>query len=370
MRAGVSFSGPLEFAYRACLWSRVASRILLPLASFRAETAEELYAGVRSIPWAEHVSPRGTLAVNCATSQSRLGHSHFAALKTKDAIVDQLRERAGERPSIDVTRPDVRVNVYLHRDRAVVSIDLSGESLHRRAYRQRGGRAPLKQNLAAAILLLAEWPRLAHAGAPFVDAMCGSGTLPIEAALIAADVAPGLRRAHFGFLRWRAHQPDVWRRLLAEAQQRRIRDPRQLPIIRGYDIDAGAVRSALANVERAGLRGCVHVERRALADCEPPAGRYSAGGLFVVNPPYGERLGDIERLGPLYEEIGNILRHRFTGWTAYVLAGEPQLAKRIGLRPSQRIVLYNGAIECRLLKLPISETKVQSTDGPGWRRPR
>ena len=273
-RAGVSFAGPLEVAYRACLWSRVANRVLLPLASFPAETAEELYAGVRSVPWADHLNPRGTLAVDCATSQSRLAHSHYAALKTKDAIVYQLRERAAERPSVDVSRPDVRVNVYLHCDRAVISVDLSGESLHRRAYREKGVPAPLKENLAAAILLLAEWPRLARAGAPFVDPMCGSGTLPIEAALIAADIAPGLRRAEFGFARWRGHRPDVWQRLLAEAKGREVREPRKLPVICGYDIHAGAVRSALANVERAGLRGRVHVEKRALADCEPPPGRH------------------------------------------------------------------------------------------------
>ena len=367
-RAGVSFAGSLELAYRACLWSRVASRILLPLVSFRAETPEALYAGVRRIRWLDHVNPRGTVAVTCATSQSSLSHSHYAALKTKDAIVDQLRERTGARPSVDVARPDVRVNIYLHRDRAAVSIDLSGDSLHRRAYREHGGAAPLKENLAAAILLLAEWPRLAAAGAPFIDPMCGAGTLPIEAALIAADAAPGLRRAHFGFARWRGHQSDVWKRLLAEATAREITDARRLPVMCGYDHDARAVRTALGNVERAGLRGRVHIERRALADCEPPPSRHPGGGLFVVNPPYGERLGDVDALGPLYEEIGNVLRRRFTGWTGYVLAGAPALAKRIGLRPAQRLVLYNGAIECRLLKLPISATTVQSSAGPGWRR--
>lgn len=367
-RAGVSFVGPLEVAYRACLWSRVANRVLLPLASFPAETADALYSGVRSVPWADHVSRRGTIAVDCATSQSRLAHSHYAALKTKDAIVDQMRERAGVRPSVDVSCPDVRVNLYLHRDRAVISVDLSGESLHRRAYRAKGVAAPLKETLAAAILLLAEWPQLARAGAPLVDPMCGSGTLPIEAALMAADVAPGLRRADFGFMRWPGHQQEVWQRLLAEAVEREIRDPRKLPVIRGADIHVGAVRNALANVERAGLRGRVHVEKGALADSEPPPRRHGTGGLFVVNPPYGERQGAIEDLAPLYAEIGDVLRRRFTGWTGYVLTGSPQLAKQIGLRATRRLILYNGAIECRLLQLPISETRVQDTEGPRWRR--
>jgi 23S rRNA (guanine2445-N2)-methyltransferase / 23S rRNA (guanine2069-N7)-methyltransferase len=367
-RAGVSFVGPLEVAYRACLWSRVANRVLLPLGSFPAETADALYAGVRSVRWSDHVRPRGTLAVDCATSQSRLAHSHYAALKTKDAIVDQLRERAGMRPSVDVSRPDVRVNLYLHRDRAVISVDLSGESLHRRAYRARGVPAPLKETLAAAILLLAGWPELARAGAPLLDPMCGSGTLPIEAALMAADVAPGLRRPHFGFTGWRGHAPDLWQRLVAEARAREIREPRKLPVIRGADIHAGAVRSALANVERAGLRGRVHVEKRALADSVPLPGRPHTAGLFVVNPPYGERVGAIEALAPLYAEIGDVLRRRFPGWTGYVLTGARELAKHIGLRATRRFILYNGAIECRLLQLPISETRVESAEGPRWRR--
>jgi 23S rRNA (guanine2445-N2)-methyltransferase / 23S rRNA (guanine2069-N7)-methyltransferase len=369
-RAGVGFAGPLEVAYRACLWSRVANRILLPVASFRAETPEALYAGVRSVRWADHLSPRGTLAVDAATSQSQLAHAHYAALKTKDAIVDQLRERAGVRPSVDIARPDVRVNVYVHRDRAVVSIDLSGESLHRRAYREQGVAAPLKETLAAAILLLAEWPRLARDGAPLVDPMCGSGTLPIEAALMAGDVAPGLRRTHFGFAQWRGHQASIWQRLLAEAQQRQIAGTGTRPVIRGYDIDAGAVRRALANAEHAGVRGLVHIEKRALADCAPPPGRQPAGGLFVVNPPYGERLGESTQLAALYAEIGDVLRRRFIGWTGYVLAGNLQAAKHIGLRATRRFILYNGAIECRLLKFPISDVGVQGAAGPRWRRSR
>jgi 23S rRNA (guanine2445-N2)-methyltransferase / 23S rRNA (guanine2069-N7)-methyltransferase len=306
--------------------------------------------------------------VESATSASRLAHSHYVALKTKDAIVDQLRERTGVRPSIDVARPDVRVNVYVHRDYAVVSIDLSGESLHRRAYRAKGVPAPLKETLAAAILLLADWPRLARAGAALVDPMCGSGTLPIEAALIAADVAPGLRRPHFGFDRWGGHQPRLWRRLLAEAMEREIREPRKLPEIRGYDAHAGAVRNALANIERAALRGRVHVEKRALAACEPPPGRRGTGGLFVVNPPYGARLGEPAQLAPLYAEIGDVLRRRFTGWIGYVLTGAPQLAKHVGLRAARRFIVYNGAIECRLLQYPISATPVRDGSVPRWRR--
>jgi len=369
-RAGVSFRGPLETAYQACLWSRVANRVLLPLASFPAPTPEALYRGIRTIRWSEHLAPGRTLAVDFATSRSAITHSHFGALKTKDAIVDQLRDQTGTRPSVSVERPDVRVNVYLHDDRATVSIDLSGESQHRRGYRERRGVAPLKENLAAAVLLLAGWPKLARAGAPLIDPMCGSGTLPIEAALMAADVAPGRARPYFGFLGWRGHQAALWGRLVREAEEREIRDPRRLPPIRGYDADAAAVRAALANVERAGLRGKVHIEKRALADCEPITARVEGEirGLLVTNPPYGERLGNSEGLAELYAGLGDILRRKFMGWTGYVLTGNPNLAKRIGLRAARRHVLFNGAIECRLLAFPISPTPVREGRGPHWRK--
>ena len=369
-RAGVAVHGPLEVGYRACLWSRVASRVLLPLASFAAETPAGLYAGVRTIRWSEHVGPSNTIAVDCAVSHSRITHSHFAALKTKDAIVDQLREELGARPSVAVERPDVRINVYLHEDHATVSIDLSGDSLHRRSYRQAGGTAPLKENLAAAVLLLADWPRLAGDRVPLLDPMCGSGTLCIEAALIAADIAPGRSRPYFGFLGWRGHQAPLWERLMSEAAAREIHETKHLPIIRGYDSDAAAVRNALANVEHAGLRGRVHIEKRALADCEPIVVPVPGDvrGLVVTNPPYGERLGARSALADLYAQLGDTLRRRFPGWTGYVLTGNLGLGRSIGLRPSRRHVLYNGAIECRLLVFPISPTPVQSA-GPGWRRP-
>jgi 23S rRNA (guanine2445-N2)-methyltransferase / 23S rRNA (guanine2069-N7)-methyltransferase len=369
-RAGVAFAGRLEIAYRACLWSRVANRVLLPLASFPAPTPQALYDGVRSIRWSDHVVAQRTLAVDFSTSHSAITHSHYGALKTKDAIVDQLRDQTGARPSVDTARPDVRVNVYLHEDRAVVSIDLSGESLHRRGYREQAAAAPLKENLAAAVLLLAEWPRLACAKVPLLDPMCGSGTLPIEAALMAARIAPGRSRPHFGFSGWRGHQPRLWERLRQEAEAQEIRDPKRLPPIHGYDADATAVRRALANVEHAGLRGKVHIEKRALAECEPLPSRAAGDvrGLLVTNPPYGERMGDRETLAALYASLGDTLRRKFIGWTGYILTGNPDLGKRIGLRPARRTVLYNGAIECRLLAFPISPHPVRHEHGPGWRR--
>ena len=365
IRAGVGFEGELEVAYRACLWSRVASRILLPLKAFEAKTPQALYAGVQRIDWSKHLDPRRTLAVDCSTSQSAIDHSHYAALKTKDAIVDQLRARHGTRPSIDVERPDVRVNVHLNRDRATVSIDLSGESQHRRGYRVKGAAAPLKETLAAAVLLLADWPRRAAAREPLVDPMCGTGTLLTEAAQIAGDVAPGLRRAHFGCVGWGGHDASLWAQLRQDAEQRARAGARRRPQILGYDADPRAVRAAADNAARAGLADRIRVERRTLADCAPPAG--AAAGLLVTNPPYGVRLGEEERLGTLYAELGDVMRHRFLGWTGCVLTGSSALAKRIGLRPARRIPLWNGALECRLLEFPISAAPVKESGGPKWR---
>jgi 23S rRNA (guanine2069-N7)-methyltransferase / 23S rRNA (guanine2445-N2)-methyltransferase len=368
-RAGVAWRSPLAVAYRATLWSRVASRILLPLAGFAAATPEALYAGVRAIRWADHIGRGRTLAVDASLSRSRITHSHFAALKTKDAIVDQLRDERGARPNVDPRRPDVQVNLYLHDDHAVVSIDFSGESQHRRGYRTAGAAAPLKENLAAALLLLAEWPRRARAGEALIDPMCGSGTIALEAALMAGDVAPGLRREYFGCTGWHGHDPALWARLRREAEARATQGLRRLPPIHAYDADARAVRAAQANLAGVDLSRRVHVERRALADCAPIAGRGSAqSGIVVTNPPYGERLGEVEQLGPLYEQLGDLLRRRFPGWTGYVLTGTAALAKRIGLRPARRIPLYNGPIECRLLEFPISTTPVRDDAGPRWRR--
>ena len=350
-RAGASFKGTLEVALSACLWSRTASRVLLPLASFSAPTPEALYEGAKAIVWEDHVGPEGTLAVDCSSSDSAITHSHFGALKVKDAIVDRLRTPAGKRPSVDLERPDVRINVHLRKDQATVSIDLSGESLHRRGWREDAVAAPLKENLAAAVLLLAGWPRAAAEGRPLLDPMCGSGTLPIEAAWIAADVAPGLFRERWGFSRWRGHDASLWDRLVFQARERDRRGKAKLPPIAGFDMDAKAVRSALRHVEKAGLRGLVHVERRELSDSVPLGER---PGVLVVNPPYGERLGEAAELAPLYRRLGDTLRQRFLGWDGYVLAGNLELAKEVGLKPARRFVLFNGALECRLLHFPIS----------------
>lgn len=346
-RAGVAFSGPLALGYRACLWSRLASRVLLPLAQFPAASPEALYAGVQTLNWDDHLGVDNTLAVDFTTSGSAITHSQYGALKVKDAIVDQLRARHGARPSVDRERPDVRVNVYLHNDEATLNLDLSGESLHRRGYRAQGMAAPLKENLAAALLLRAQWPAIAERGGPLIDPMCGSGTLPIEAALMAADIAPGLLRPHFGFLYWRGHDADAWAPLMAEAQARREAGLGKLPPIRGFDHDRAAVHAALENVARAGLQKHVHIERRELAACVPETS--AAPGLVIANPPYGERLGEQPELPALYAALGEAMKRCYAGFHAAVFTANPELGKHLGIRARRMHALYNGALEGKLL---------------------
>ncbi|HEY3354507.1 MAG TPA: bifunctional 23S rRNA (guanine(2069)-N(7))-methyltransferase RlmK/23S rRNA (guanine(2445)-N(2))-methyltransferase RlmL [Polyangia bacterium] len=367
-RAGVAFGGGLTAAYRVCLWSRVASRVLAPVARFAAHTPEELYEGAHAVRWGEHLDPRRTFAVDCTAASAPGGtvwHTHYAALKVKDAVVDRLRTAAGARPSVDTAAPDLRLNLHLEQDEALLAVDLSGDSLHRRGYRGEAGAAPLRENLAAAVLLLARWPAVCAAGGGLVDPMCGAATLPIEAALIAADVAPGLLRRRFGFMGWRGHDAGAWAPLVAEARARDRRRAAELPPMVGYDADPAVLRVAARNLARAGALHLVTLERRELAGCEPPAG--AAPGVLVVNPPYGERLGEAHALMALYARLGDTLKQRFPGWTGFVLTGNPDLGKRIGLKVARRHVLFNGAIECRLLEIPVSEAPAgpRATTTPG-----
>jgi len=361
LKLGVLFEGTLETAYRACLWSRTASRILMPLGNFPAATPEELYAGVAGIDWTQHLVPSGTLAIEFGGSSAGIKHTHFGALKTKDAIVDQLRERTGQRPSVELERPDLRLDVRLDRDRATLSLDLSGESLHRRAYRARGVAAPLKENLAAAVLLRSGWPAIAASG-EFVDPMCGSGTLVIEAAMMALDIAPGLLRSYFGFVGWRGHDRELWQRVVEEARARREATANRRIVLRGYDSDAAAIHAAIENSERAKLRGCVHFERRELEQLVNESD--AATGLLVTNPPYGERIGDEERLQALYATLGRKLREQFLGWRAVVLTGNPPLAKAIGIYSKRSHTLFNGRLECRLLRFEITPEDFQQPRAP------
>lgn len=350
-RGGVRFHGGLDVAYRACLWSRVANRILLPVAHFAAADGDALYAGARAVDWAALMQPGMTIAVDFGGLRPAVEHTHYGSLRVKDAVVDAFRDATGERPDVDVEGAGFRINAHQAGEDVTLAVDLSGGSLHRRGYRRSGVSAPLKENLAAAMLLRADWPAIAAEGGGFVDPFCGSGTLLVEAALMAGDVAPGLLRAHWGFAGWRGHDAGLWQPLLDEARERRDRGLPELPAIVGYDQDAQAIRTALASVEAAGLNGRVHVERRELADAEPPR-RSPVAGLVATNPPYGERIGGDRSLLPLYARLGELLRSRFPGWSAMVLNGA---GLQIGLKPERSWMVRNGPIKCRLERFVLRE---------------
>ncbi len=352
-RAGVSCSGSLADAYRICMWSRLASRVLLPLTQFAAVDPEQLYAGVQRIDWSEHMAAASTLAIDCATSKSQITHSRYAEQKTKDAIVDQFRVRTGERPSVSLERPDVRLNLYLYQDQASLSLDLSGESLHRRGYRNDGAHAPLKENLAAGMLLRCGWPQICAAGGGLVDPLCGSGTLPLEAALMATNTAPGLLRSYYGFLGWKQHQDAIWREVLQAADEKHQVGIAALkvPII-GYDADPRAIRAAWDHARQAGMDKLIHFERRRLDEFVPPPGVRT--GLLMANPPYGERLGNSDDLAPLYNQLGQVMAQQCQGWHAGVITSEQELGRAIGLRADKMNVLYNGALKCQLLQFVLS----------------
>jgi 23S rRNA (guanine2445-N2)-methyltransferase / 23S rRNA (guanine2069-N7)-methyltransferase len=361
--AGVYFSGDISMAYRACLWSRLANKILLPMASFEAERQEALYDGVRELRWEEHLSPNGSLLVDFIGTNDAIRNTQFGALKVKDAIVDCLRDFSGERPSIAKRDPDLRVNVRLARNKAIVSIDLSGDSLHRRGYRVKQGSAPMKENLAAGILIRAGWPEIAAQGGALLDPMCGSGTLLVEAALIAADIAPGLLRGSFGFERWLNHRNDIWLELREEALARKNAGlaKENLPEIRGYDADVKVIRAAEENIVSAELDHWLRVSRKELKDFVKPTHKAMEFGLVISNPPYGERLGEIESLKLLYAHLGERLRNEFKGWRAGVFTGNPDLGKQMGLRADKKYKFFNGTIPSELLMFSIdSEAFVQS----------
>jgi len=338
-KGGVAFAADRAGLYKANLWLRTASRVLVQLAVFPTTTPAELYDGVHAIDWTKLITPAMTLAVDCSLRDSALTHSGFVALKTKDAIVDRIREACGSRPNVNTASPDVRINVHLHKNVCTVSLDSSGDPLDRRGYRLERNEAPLRETLAAAVISLTGW----DGSIPLADPMCGSGTIPIEAALVAGRVAPGLQRS-FGFQRWLDYDGGLWDRLVSDAGS----GIRKLPVglITGYDLDSRALAYASRNAAKAGFEGQLHFFHAAL-DAFQPEGD---SGVVIINPPYGKRLGDEDQLKELYCQIGDVMKKRCRGWTGYVLTGNLELAKYIGLKASRRFVLFNGAIECRLLR--------------------
>ncbi len=372
--AGIAFDAMLPEIYRFVLWSRTANRVLLALAESEVHTAEQLYNLVYSIDWQTHMSVDNTLVVDFSGQSKNINNTAFGAVKVKDAIVDQFRDRIGERPNVTRDSPDIRINVKLSKGVAVVALDLSGESLHRRGYRTEAGKAPIKENLGAALLQRCNWAELGQRGAALLDPMCGSATLLVEGAMILCDKAPALDRAHFGFLKWKQHQDGVWKLLIDEAIERfesgldkciaqQTAGSNQLV---GYDADSSVISVARNNIKRAGLEGVISVDTQSLSDLKGlevlSSEHEKSFGLLLTNPPYGERLGDVESLKGLYRCLGDKLKSEFEGWKAAIFTGNIELGRRIGLRSYKQYKLFNGSLPSQLIMIDVLPENFVKTD--------
>ncbi|MDO7640819.1 MAG: bifunctional 23S rRNA (guanine(2069)-N(7))-methyltransferase RlmK/23S rRNA (guanine(2445)-N(2))-methyltransferase RlmL [Reinekea forsetii] len=346
---GVTFEGPLIDAYRVCLWSRLANRVFLALDETSDVSFVALERMVTSVDWDQHVRPTGSLKVNFSGYLPEIRDTRFGAQKVKDWVVDQFRTRHGTRPDV-AQDPDLIIYAQVAKKKMFLGIELTGDSLHRRGYRQSTGPAPIKENLAAALLCAADWPAMAREKQSFLDLMCGSGTLVIEAAMIAADYAPGLGRARFGFEGWLQHAHEDWQTVQHDARARRLVGIEQMPPILGYDSDAGVIAQANETLEKLGLAEQVRCYYKDLDDWTLPTHWPLKPGLWLSNPPYGERLGDKPTLLKTYRRIGEIARGELEGWSMAMLTSEDILAREIGLRPTQKRTFYNGAIETTLYR--------------------
>ena len=342
----VAFQGDRRLLYKANLCCRTAIRILVRLKKFNVRDERHLYDKIKQVDWSSYLDKDGTLAIDPVVTNSTFTHSLYVAQLAKDAIVDQFRERTGVRPSVDLENPDLRLNLHMNQNITTVYLDSSGDSLHKRGYRAQTGVAPVNEVLAAGIIRLSRW----DGKSPFVDGMCGSGTFAIEAALLAQHIAPGVYRKELGFERWKDYDPALYREVFSEADEKEIR-ALPFPII-GSDKDPKTAQVAQQNVRNAGLEGTVKIECKAFEQQTPPP----APGVLVINPPYGERI-EVRKIHALYRMIGDTLRTKYAGYTAYVLSGNLDTVGSIGLRPSREITLFNGPIECRLMEYRLERQK-------------
>jgi len=342
VQGGVHFEGDDRLLYKSLLWSRLASRILLPLNEFKVHSDLDLYLGVMAIDWPSIFSVEKTFAVHFSGLNDEIRNSQYGALKVKDAIVDSFTRKMDERPNVAKQQPDIRVNVFLQRDTASVALDLSGEGLHQRGYRDLAGQAPLKESLAAAIVMRSGW----QAGTPMVDPMCGSGTLLIEAAMIAADRAPGLHRPHWGFTAWSKFDEELWRELTTEAQVRTRRAVQETTSrFFGSDIDRRVIEMAKSNARRAGVSELISFEASEVGKLKNPLPEGPVGTL-ISNPPYGERLESEPALIALHNLLGRIAKTQFGGWQLSLFSASPELLSCLQLRADRQFKAKNGPLEC------------------------
>lgn len=351
-RRMVSFSGDKEMMYRANFQLHTAIRILKPIRHFKAQSAEDVYEEIQKIDWSEYIEDGKTFSVDSVVYSEEFRNSRFVTYKVKDAIVDQFREKTGSRPNISVSNPDIRLNIHIAEDRATLSLDSSGESLHRRGYRQESVEAPLNEVLAAGMILMSGW----KGDTDFIDPMCGSGTLLVEAALIARNISPGVFRKEFAFEKWNDFDKDLFDEIYNDDSQEREFEHH----IYGYDIDMKAVNTARLNVRAAGLTKDITVEQADFKDFKKPENK----SIIITNPPYGERISTPNLLGT-YKMIGERLKHEFGGNDAWVLSYREECFESIGLKPSIKIPVYNGSLECEFRKYSMFEGKLKEFRSEG-----
>ena len=338
----VEFTGDKGLMYKANLWCRTALRILKPVHTFPAGSEEQLYEEVKKMEWEQYINPGSTLAIDTVVNYSALTHTKYISQKAKDAIADRFREKTGERPSVSLDNPDLRINLHLYQNQATLSFDSSGGSLHKRGYRDDTNEAPLNEALAAGLNLLSGWDMKSN----LVDFMCGSGTILIEAALMAKNIPPGIFRDGFGFEKWKDFDADLWRAIVTGSKTAEIKTTGFT--ITGIDRSVQTLHIARQNVINAGVSDLVELHQIPFGIYTPHPGP----GTVIINPPYGERLQE-DNIRELYKNIGDYLKRKYDGYQAWVLTSNQEAAKCIGLHPSRKIQLYTGALECRFLKFEL-----------------
>lgn len=337
----VEFTGDQEILYKANYLIRTAIRVLKPVYNFSAKDEDSLYYGIKSVDWLKYLDEKKTIAVDSVVSSSYFKHSKYVALKTKDAIVDQVREKRTLRPSIDVINPDVRINIHIVNDKLTVSLDSSGDSLFKRGYRSSGGEAPLNEVLAAGIILLSGWDKIST----LIDPMCGSGTFLTEAGLLGMGIPPGYFRRRFGFEKWKDYDSSLMEKIRCE----QIPEIKELKIM-GSDISREAISLSKLNLRKAGLSKKIRPVVKSIKEFNPPLS--DGKGVVVINPPYGERIKE-DRIQELYKTIGDSLKKKYSGYDVWIISGNKEAIKHIGLHASKKITVFNGPLECKLLKYSI-----------------
>lgn len=335
----VAFTGDLGFLYKANLCLRTALRVLVPITDFPVRTEQDLYAGIKQIAWERFMGPEDSFAFHCTLGPARFSHAQYLALLAKDALADRFRERTGARPSVDTEHPVLRIRLFIHGDHCTVSLDSSGDSLHKRGYRDQTNLAPINEVLAAGMVLLTGWDRRSN----LVDPMCGSGTILIEAALIAANIPPGVYRKGFAFQQWPDFDEGLWRKIYDGAMERISGNK---PLILGGELSKNVFRKAAANVAIADLKDEIQLRNVAFEDLEAPEGR----GILIINPPYGERMDEDSDINGLYKMIGDTLKQNWAGYEAWLITPNLEAAKHIRLTPRPKIRLFNGPLDCRFMR--------------------